>query len=475
MESKKLIQEAATAFKKAIDALQSLNPIEGNIGEARVWLEAARLKNPSEEETDEIHLLGCLAFCVTNDYDGAFEEFRKANMGRQVPPKWQEIGAIIYAKMTLPADLAKGLQEYDTALNWEVVKERNTDIAPVRAILYGRKAFYHLKMNRYADAMACCEAALELLPEHLAPLRIMAEIKLTRGEYEKAIEYLSKAIAIRTEGPHFWDYANRGNAFLETGNLQEAFHDLRTALELEPQNPVVLSNLGMAFERREDLTEAWRCYSLALTSDYQSVPAHNNRGTLFFRRHDYQQAQREFSTAVQLEPGNATLWFNMGLARFEMQMYGECLSDMSVSIALGNQAWEAKYLSGMCGGRLKEYSTAIALLKDLVLKSSLDREDNSLIWNNIGVMEHRMDRLETAHRCFLESAAENPLNEQAQANIDKIESTMSGASLQATEESEVEIAPRATTGNPLGLTQSDIISTVSIASNFAAMASQHLA
>ena len=69
----------------------------------------------------------------------------------------------------------------------------------------------------------------------LAPLRIMAEIKLKEGDYERAIKYLSKVIAIRTEGPYFWDYANRGTAFLETGNLREALRDLGTAHVLEPQ------------------------------------------------------------------------------------------------------------------------------------------------------------------------------------------------------------------------------------------------
>ena len=109
MEYKKLIQDAGTALKKAIDALLAGDPIEGNIGEARVWLEAAWLQNLSEDEKDEIHHLECLAFCVSNDYDGAYEVFQKANMGREVPPTWQEIGVIIYAKMSLPDDLAKGL------------------------------------------------------------------------------------------------------------------------------------------------------------------------------------------------------------------------------------------------------------------------------------------------------------------------------------------------------------------------------
>ena len=475
MECKGFIRDALTALNKAISIPQAEEPIAGHIGEARSWLEAALLAKPSEEEKDQIHLWQCWMLCLTSDYDEAYELFQRVNLGRETPTTWQEIGAFIYAKMILPTDLAKGLEEYDQVLNWAVFSERKTDLAAIKAILYGRKAFYHLKMTRYADAIACCEISSELLPEHLAPLRIMAEIKLSRGEYENAIEYLSRAIALRTEGPHFWDYANRGSAFLETSHVQAAFRDLSTALELEPQNHVVLSNLGMAYEQIKNTREAWRHYSLALRSYFHSVPAHNNRGTLFFSERDFRQAEIEFSTAVQLEPGNALLWFNRGLARFEMQMYGECLSDMAMSIQVGNKTWEAAYVWGMCKGRLKEYSTAIAILRNLVLKSSLDREDNSLIWNNIGVMEHRMDRLETAHRCFLEATGENPLNDQAQANVEKIESTMSGETLLGTEESTVEITPRVTTGNPLSLTQSDLINTVSIAANMAAMASQHLA
>ena len=80
----------------------------------------------------------------------------------------------------------------------------------------------------------------------------------------------------------------------------------------------------------------------------------------------------------------------------------------------------------MCRGRLKEYPTAIQLLKTLSLAPGLSRETSSLVWNNLGVMEHRADKLETAHSCFLKAVSENPLNEQAQANLDKIESTMSG-------------------------------------------------
>ena len=343
----------------------------------------------------------------------------------------------------------------------------------IKAILYGRKAFCHLKLSQYADTVACCNIASGLLPEHLAPLRIMSEIMMRQGDHEAAIEYLSLAIANRLQGPHFWDYANRGNAFLETGNVKDAISDLAIALKLEPNSPVVLSNLGLAMNQMNETTKAWRFYSQALMSDFYWVPAHNNRGTLFFEEGNYSAAEREFSTAIQLDPDNATLRFNRGVSRFEQEMYGECLLDISAAAQLGNHSWETRYISGMCKGRLKEYSTATAILKSLVLDPGLDRKTSSLVWNNMGVMEHRADNLETAHKCFSEAVSENPLNDQAQANLGKLESTMSGAGLQATGEEPLEIFPRTTTSNVLGLNPSDVLTTMNIATTLFSLAGQH--
>ena len=229
----------------------------------------------------------------------------------------------------LPSNLSTALEECNQAIEWLVENDQNSTTSPIKAILYGRKAFCHLKLDQVADAVACCNIASKVLPQLLAPLRIMAEIMMGQGNHQAAVEYLSLAIANRPQGPLFWDYANRGNAFLETGNLTEAVSDLAIAHDLEPESPVVLSNLGLAMNQIGNTTEAWRFYNQALMQDYTWVPARNNRGTLFFESGNYSAAEREFSTAIRLDPNNATGWFNRGLSRYEQEMYGECLSDMS--------------------------------------------------------------------------------------------------------------------------------------------------
>ena len=474
MTAKERIRDAKAELWKAAQAFKAGDATEGSVKAALIWLERAWEENPTEDEQEEIRYLECLAHCTNSDYDTAYENFKKSYSGREIPLAWRRLGTIIYMIAALPSDLGAALEECNQAIIW--LQENDDDSAMIvgKAILYGRKAFCHLKLDQHADAIACCEIASRLLPEHLAPLRIMAEIELRRGDYEGAIKYLSRSIVNRPQGPHFWDYANRGNAFLETGNLRGALSDLGIALELEPSSPLILSNFGLAMDQRGDTTRAWRFYNRALMHDYQWVPAHSNRGALFFRGGDYKQAEEEFARAIRLEPGNASLWFNRGLSRFEQLMYGECLLDMSQAIRLGNLSWEARYVTAMCQGRLKEYSTAIVSLKTLVLNHELDRETSSLIWNNMGVMEHRRDNLERSHMCFLEALIEDRLNDQATANLARIESVMSGASLEPTEENTVQLSAAASTSGPQGLSQSDIINTIGIWTNMAGISTNLL-
>ena len=470
MAAKDMIQEATDELGKAIKAIQAGHPVQGSALAALTWLEAACLEKPTRNETEQILHLKCLVQCTNSEYDAAREGFEKANSGREIPPEWRSLGSTIYAMSSLPSDLNVALDQCNQAIGWLVENDQNSDGSPIKALLYGRKAFCHLRLNRVADAVACCNIASGVLPGHLAPLRIMSEIMMRQGGHESAIEYLSRAIANRPQGPHFWDYANRGNAFLETGNSMEALADLAIALQLDRNNPLILSNLGLAMNQMGNVTEAWRFYNQALMQDYGWVPAHNNRGTLFFESGEYGKAEREFTRAIELEADNATLYFNRGPARYEQEMYGECLSDISNAARLSNQSWETRYLAAMCKGRLKEYSTAVELLKTLVLDPGLGGEISSVIWNNLGVINHRADQLETAHSCFFEAVSKNPLNRQAKANLRKVESTMSGADLEATEEGELELTPRRTTKYLLGLSPSDALTTVNIATTLATLA-----
>lgn len=437
--------------------------------EAATWLEAAVEMDLNQQQLDEVHYLKCLCACLVGDYDAAYVLFRAANDVRDVPEDWRRLAIPIYMKRRPLSGYDVALVECNTAIRWAELDGLERDHEGILANLYGHKAFYHLQLRQFADAEASCKLAIELYPQYLGPLRIMASIALQRGRPDNAIQYLSESMARRVDGPHFWDYANRGKAFLDVQNASAAFADLKQALQLEPDSPTVLSNLGIAVDMMGRTSEAWALYSKALQYDFNWAPAHHNRGVLFFQLRDYDNALRAFNRAVHSEPDSALLHFNRGVCLFEMQMYGEALSDLMRAEALGHRSWELFYLTGMCRARLNEFSTGMNLLQKLVDDPFLPSRTLSMIWNNTGVMAHRMGDLRTAHQCFAKATLVDPLNSQAMENVDRIEETMSGQEFRATEESVVDISIGPLSGLLTSPSPSEFLTAVNVATSLASI------
>ena len=436
----------------------------GAVSEASIWLDSAEEMELNTRQLDRVRFLRCLVLCLAGDYDTAYQIFRLANGNREVPPDWQMLGVTIFSQRTPVDGYARALEECNMAIVWSGQHDQLGDQAGVISNLYGHKAFFHLQLDQHPDAEAACKVALQLYPDYLGSYRILASIELQRGRAETAIRYLSESIVRRTGGPSFWDLANRGKAFLDIGAVPAAMRDLSRALELDPNSPAVLSNLGIAMQEAGDTSAAWKLYAQALMQDHNWAPAHHNRGVLFYNQKDFDDANRAFTRAIHGEPDNPMLWFHRGACRFELEMYGEALADLAMAGRLGYRSWELNYLMGMCHGRLKEYSTGLALLKSVTDNQLISPSILSMIWNNLGVMSHRAGDNRAAHQSFGKAVFIDPLNRHAAENIDRIESTMSGQDLQPTEETPVgiEIGPLPV---PHELTPSDLLTVANIAAS----------
>ena len=397
-----------------------------DIPTAMRWLEAATMMPLDERQKDLIDFCQCTALCLAEDFEEAYEQFTAINRDRDVPESWRFLGSVVYLKRVPGDDPNLTLKEIEIAIQWAKDQDAFHQRDALVANLYGHKAFWHLRHGQEHDAEACCKIAMNLHPDYIAPLSIMAEISFRRRRPDEAIDYLSESIVRRTDHPRLFDYANRGKALLDIGNPEAAFRDLSRALLLEPGNATVLTNLGIAADEMGDTSTAWRMYNAALREDISWAAAYHNRAVLSYREDDYEKAERDFTNAVAREPGNGLLWFNRGVSRFQRNMYGECLSDLAEAYQRGYRPWELRYLSGMCKGYLQEHTTGMSMLKSVVDQyPALPNAVQSMIWNNIGVIAHRKGEYRTAHECFLKAFSIDPLNEQADANIDRVEETMS--------------------------------------------------
>lgn len=473
MSAAKSISDARNAIKAACGDGADLDARCEHARTGLTWLDAAAMQDPTAGEAEEIFYLTSLGHWLLRDYERAYERFRDwfgDGIDWQLPKQWLFLGALVVLKRAPDQGYSHALREYDATISWlsADVVERNE--SPLKALLYERKAFCHLRLGQDHDAEACCRIALRLNQESLGALRILAEVSLGRNEPREAIRFLSQSIALRTRGPHFWDYANRGKALLDIGQLLTAREDLNMALALYPGHAAVLNNLGIVIDRSGDESGALRLYGQAMMSDFNWAPAHNNRGVVFHRRREYDVAEAAVNKAVEIEPMNPMLRFNRSVVRFDNRQYGEALRDAEMAIRLGADYWECRYILAMCMAQFRDYSGAMIMLRNLALSEGTRSADVSILWNNLGVMAYKKEDYRTAHECFSVAISSNPINGQAIQNIDRMEAIMSGQDAQGPESETLDIALDFASGRYVEFSQDDLNTALAAASLFISIA-----
>jgi tetratricopeptide (TPR) repeat protein len=138
------------------------------------------------------------------------------------------------------------------------------------------------------------------------------------GQYEKAIQYWKKAIAVK-ENPRYW--ASMGNAFRRLERYDEAIDAYRRSLQTGPNHPTIQllhESLGIC------LAEVGR-YDEAIDELNQAISLKPGRADYYYTLSDilgrsgkYEEALSCFEKALNLEPINTRAYRTLGLAYLEI-------------------------------------------------------------------------------------------------------------------------------------------------------------
>ena len=96
----------------------------------------------------------------------------------------------------------------------------------------------------------------------------IGSVYLQLGQWDKAIQYLQKALSIR---PSVQAYSNLGTAYYDLGRYQDAIPMYQKALALEPAHAAVMVNLAGAYARTGQPEMASETYNRAITLLYQQL------------------------------------------------------------------------------------------------------------------------------------------------------------------------------------------------------------
>jgi len=215
-----------------------------------------------------------------------------------------------------------------------------------------------------AEQAGKAERAVELLSKAVAVRPDVAEAHYNHGvalgdlrRYEEAVASYERAIALKSD--YADAYFNRGVALAELGRPVQAIESYDRAIAFNPGYAEVHNNRGIALDHLKRYEEALANYdrAIALKPDY--ARAHNNRGVALVRLERHADALASYDRAIALKPDYADAFANRGIALGELDRPAEALRSYERAITLNPRYAEAFYNRGNALRDLNRHAEAI--------------------------------------------------------------------------------------------------------------------
>jgi Flp pilus assembly protein TadD len=152
-------------------------------------------------------------------------------------------------------------------------------------------------------------------PASPLPDLALGDMLRARQRYPAAIAAYDRAAAhVRQSAPSDWPmFYNRGIAYERTGNWSKAEADFRRALELAPDQPLVLNYLGYSWaDMNEHLADARRMIQRAAERRPNDGAVADSLGWVMYRQGEIAGAVRALEHAVELDSEDATINGHLG-------------------------------------------------------------------------------------------------------------------------------------------------------------------
>ncbi len=207
------------------------------------------------------------------------------------------------------AEGASADREYDDALKrlGEVIDE-DPGIMEARQV----RGQIYMELDRPADAVEECRAALEIDPEYEAAIFTLAQAYRKLKKFDEASAGFERLIQMDPKDPK--PYLNLGEISIDVGNFDSAISHLEKAVAADPAHSAVAHNLlGSAYLEKKMLEPAEREIRTSLEMRPQMPDAHYNLGLLYEEKGDLQRAADEYRKEIEIHTAAYPAYFNLAL------------------------------------------------------------------------------------------------------------------------------------------------------------------
>lgn len=275
------------------------------------------------------------------------------------------VGAV-YLQMALflepqsPFVLAALANVHETTKNYEAAiaaYDRIPTGSPLQPAVDIRKAQNLNLLDRVDEAKVLLDQMAARSPDDIRPLDALGNMMRGRKRYDEGIAYYSKVIAMigKPERKHWPHYYARGTSYERTKKWPLAEADLQKALQLFPDQPLVLNYLGYSWvDQGVNLQPGLKLIERAVQLKPDDGYIVDSLGWAHYRLGNYKQAAKYLERAVELRPEDPTLNDHLGDAFWRIGRRREAQFQWSQALTLKPEPEDAVKIQAKVDGGLAE-------------------------------------------------------------------------------------------------------------------------
>lgn len=304
-----------SALNEVLRNLAYAQQMKGQLDQAIITYE----QSLNAEENHQARLNLALAYHQQGNYTKALELYRRllvADPNSLTLRK--DMGQVLLA---LGDQTYKG-KDYKAAMNYYQDAFLLGDEAEVPALLGIANTQYALKNHQMA--YTTYQRVLEKNPENLVARINKAQLDLDQKNYMAALENLRWVVQQKPD--YFEAYRLLAQAHEGLGDYGQAVIYYRKALEISPQDSVLLIGYGNVWRHVGDLDRAQKAYEMARTQSPENAMIRYNLASVYNLKNQYEASLAEYKAALELNPSFAEPYYGMGLTLEKQKKFQEALT-----------------------------------------------------------------------------------------------------------------------------------------------------
>ena len=175
-------------------------------------------------------------------------------------------------------------------------EESNIDLAE-QSNVEGLKLY--LQKN-YAAAAAKFTEAIQLNPNFASPYTNRGAAYCEMGQYQQAIDDCTKALSFNLDYVDVEAYSTRGAAYYGIGNYSQAIDDCTKSIQLNPEYMYSYYNRGISYYKTKNYSKAIEDLTKVIELSPNSSAAYYNRGLAYKSIGENAKANADFNKANSL-------------------------------------------------------------------------------------------------------------------------------------------------------------------------------